>query len=488
MRTSLTPLRQAQGAAILIVAFGLTTTPALPLRAESGAPPPASGQIAAVVRMAEYFAARLATSGGYVYAYSADLGTRRGEGGEAEPGVIWNQPPGTPGIGAAFLRLYTLTNDPRWLAAAGTAADAVIGGQLLSGGWYNYTDTLPDRRARWCYRVAVATPDDCDMVEGNKVRNNGTLDDNITQSNLGFLMWYDTVTKGQNADVRKAVQYGVDRLIKAQYPNGAWPVFLDRVFPHKRFAAAWRARLPKTLSREWVKPPNSAMVLNDQLVRDMMRLLLAADRYLEREDLVAAARKTGDFLLAAQLPGPQRGWAQTYNLDLEPIWGRKFEPPAVASHETAGAAEALLLLYLRTGERRYLEGAVEAADWLRRSRLPSGDWARFYELGTNRPLYVSRDDELTYEDKNLHRGYGLVGEFGIEATLDLVDRVAAGEKPDGLESWDWVFEPTPYALGEGELALDKVDGEGRLIEDGWIRSGTFIRAVRSLGSPAGGSP
>jgi hypothetical protein len=472
---------KASGTHALLLAIGLAAN--LTFGTAADASPAPAGHIASVERMADYFATHLATAGGYVYAYSADLAVRRGEGGEVEAGVIWNQPPGTPGVGAAFLRLYEITKDPRWLAAAGAAAKATIEGQLLSGGWYNYTETDPARRADWCYRVAVATADACKKLEDNRVRNNATLDDNITQSNLGFLMWFDTVTKGQNPDVREAVQYGLDRLLKAQYPNGAWPVFLDRVLSHRRFAAAWQARLPRSWSREWVKPPNSALVLNDQLVRDMMRLLLAANHYLEHEVLIAAARRTGDFLLAAQLPAPQRGWAQTYNLDLEPIWGRKFEPPAVASRETAGAIEALLALYLQTGERRYLDGAVQAADWLRKSRRPSGDWARFYELGTNRPLYVNREDHLSYEARDLHRGYGLSGAFGIDATLALVDRIAAGERPNVFEGWDWVFEPTPYALHETDPSLEQIDGEGRIVEDGWIRSGTFIRAVRALGAP-----
>jgi hypothetical protein len=469
--------------AILTIAIGLASAVTLPVRADAKPSPPPSDKVATVERMADNFANHLAMSGGFVYAYSADLAVRRGEGGPAKEGVNWNQPPGTPGVGAAFVRLYELTEDPRWIRAAGAAAKATINGQLLSGGWYNFTETLPDRRAEWCYRVAVANLDACEKIDGNKERNNGTLDDNITQSNLGFLMWYDAVTKGQDPAVGQAVQFGLNQLLKAQYPNGAWPVFLGRVFPHRRFAAAWRARLPETWSKEWVKPPNSALVLNDQLVRDVVRLLLAADQLFKREDLVAAARRSGDFLLAAQLPAPQRGWAQTYNLDLEPVWGRPFEPPAVASRETAGAIEALLQLYVRTGEKRYLEGAVEAADWLRKSRRPSGDWARFYEMGTNRPLYVKGEGELTYDDSELHKGYGLVGEFGIAAVLDLVDQVASGKKPAAFEGWDWVFEPTPYTRKEAKLALDKVDEEGRLIEDGWISSGTFIRAVRSLGPP-----
>jgi hypothetical protein len=433
--------------------------------------------------MANLFATRLAASGGFALAYSADLSVRRGEGGPAEEGAVWNQPPGTPAVGGAFLRLYEFTGDPRWMTAAAAAAKVTIDGQLLSGGWYNFTDTLPASRARWCYRSPVATEDECKRIEDHKQRNNGTLDDNITQSNLGFLMWFDEVSKGRDPAVGEAVQYGLDQLLTAQYPNGAWPVFLDRVFAHRQFVAAWRARIPLAWSREWVKPPSSAMVLNDNLVRDMVRLLLAADRHIERDDLLPAARRSGEFLLASQLPAPQRGWAQTYNLNLEPVWGRKFEPPAVASRETAGAIEALLQLYLRTGEQRYLTGALDAAKWLRESRRPSGDWARFYELGSNRPLFVGSDEKLTYNDTNLHEGYGMSGDFGIQATLDLVDRIAAGERPEVVSGWDWVFEPTPYKDVQQHLNVGQADGDGRIIENGWIQSGTFVEAVRSLGRP-----
>jgi hypothetical protein len=37
---------------------------------------------------------------------------------------------------------------------------------------------------------------------------------------------------------------------------------------------------------------------------------------------------------------------------MEPMWGRKFEPPAVASWETRRAIDALLNLYLDTGDDR----------------------------------------------------------------------------------------------------------------------------------------
>ena len=147
--------------------------------------------------MADFFATQLAVSGGFVYAYSSDLSVRRGEGGSVEEGMVWNQPPGTPAVGGAFLRLYEFTKDPRWIAAAGAAARNMIDGQLLSGGWYNFTETVAESRARWCYRSTVENADECAKIEGNKERNNGTLDDNITQSSFGFLIWYDEVAEGR---------------------------------------------------------------------------------------------------------------------------------------------------------------------------------------------------------------------------------------------------------------------------------------------------
>jgi len=460
-------------------------TAALPAKAAS----PLAGSVdpdalAAAEKVAEFFATQLALSGGYVYAYSADLKGRRAEGGKVDDGVVWNQPPGTPAVGGAFLRLYEITGEPHWLDAARAAATVTVGGQLLSGGWYNFTETLPGPRAAWCYRSEVKSGEDCKQIKTNKLRNYSSLDDNITQSNLGFLMWYDEASKGSDQTVREAIDYGLDRLLAAQFPNGAWPLTLDRAPPPDQFNAGSQARFPVKWSRTWVEPDYPVFVLNDQLVRDVVRLLLAAERHTQRPELLEAAKRGGDFLLAAQMPEPQRGWAQTYNLDMEPVWGRKFEPPAIASHETAGSIEALLQLYLRTSDQRYLTGAVQGAAWLRENRRVAGDWARFYELESNRPIFVRSDGDLTFEETDLHKGYGFAGEFGIPAVLDLVDRIAAGEKPEVFGGWDWVFEPTPVRGDELRLVTNDADAEGRVVEDEWIHSATMVQAVRTLLQPS----
>ena len=99
---------------------------------------------------------------------------------------------------------------------------------------------------------------------------------------------------------------------------------------------------------------------------------------------------------------------------------------------------------------------------------------------------MNGEGALTYDDSDLHQGYGMVGVFGIDATLDLVDRIAAGERSDVFDSWDWIFEPTPYHDVASPVDVSQVDSEGRIVEDGWILSGTFVEAVRGLGHPAGG--
>ena len=117
--------------------------------------------------------------------------------------------------------------------------------------------------------------------------------------------------------------------------------------------------------------------------------------------------KFGDFLILAQLPEPQPAWAQQYNHELQPIWARKFEPPAIAGRESEDAIETLLYLTEVTGEKRFLEPIPRSIAWLKRSQLPDGQIARFYELSTNTPLYFVKDTyELTYDDSNLPTHYG----------------------------------------------------------------------------------
>ena len=216
---------------------------------------------------------------------------------------------------------------------------------------------------------------------------------------------------------------------------------------------------------------------------DMLRVFLVAHRLYGREEYLATAIRAGEFLLAAQMPEPQPGWAQQYNRDMEPIWGRKFEPPAIASWETRRAIDALLDLYLHTGEERYLEPPAVPRAWLEASRLPDGQWARYYELQTNRPLYMTSDYRLTYDDGDTPRHYGFKGRFDVPRTLEryrqLRERRRATPPPrrgDAEPAQALAAELAP----EVERVVAALDERGRWLEDDMINSATFIANVDLL--------
>jgi hypothetical protein len=176
---------------------------------------------------------------------------------------------------------------------------------------------------------------------------------------------------------------------------------------------------------------------------------------------------------------------------MTPTWGRRFEPPALASRETVGCIEALLELYLYTGEGRFMDPLKEAANWLERSQRRDGFWSRFYELHTNRPLYMRRaevDGEyvLTYDDDDLPTHYGFVGTFGIPEVLAKYHRVAREGREaylaEARRSASEVERRVALAhLAEaGSAIIERLDGEGRWVEDGTISSSTFITNMTTL--------
>ncbi|WP_342642061.1 hypothetical protein [Rhodoligotrophos ferricapiens] len=436
------------------------------------------------LEQAAEFYSGLSLKGAYVWEYSADLRVRKGEG-KVGPTTAWVQPPGTPAVGAAFLRLYEITDKPAWLGAARYAAEALIETQLISGGWYNAIELDPEAQDRWCYRARGITAETCDRIEDNRARNRTLLDDDNTQSALRLLIWLDRIFEGKDGAVRDAALYALKRLSEAQYPVGAWPVMFDKAPKMDEIKPAPAASLPADWSRTWVKPAGGPYyILNDNLMRDMVHLFLVAEQHFAEPKYLERAKRAGEFLLKAQLPEPQQGWAQTYNETMQPVWGRKFEPPSVASRETAGAITCLIELYGRTGDKRFLDAAKKAGAWLEKVRLPDGDWARFYELATNRPIYVGNDEKLTYEPVDLLSHYGMKIRKGIPEALALLAQAEKGENPP-KPLWPSIADTMPEAEVKQRTAtlLATIDSEGRWLEDGegqedaWIRSATFIDAV-----------
>lgn len=362
--------------------------------------------------------AQIAVHGGYVYYYSPDLTRRLGEG-VASPTQIWVQPPGTPAVGRALLRAWEATGEDRYRTLANEAATALIYGQLQSGGWTNSIDFDPDGNTA-AYRNGHG-----------RGRNFSTLDDDISQSALQFLMKCDQANDFQQAEISAAAKFALAALLRAQFANGGFPQGWDGPVADRRTFV--KASFPnydwRTQGR--IKEYWDQYTLNDGLAGTVVETLLVADDVYDRADCRAALARFGDFLIMAQLPEPQPVWAQQYNENMQPIWARRFEPPAVAGRESEDVLMTLMRIYEVTREPRYLAPVPSAIAWFARSELPDGRMARYYELQTNRPLYMKRTSgrnyELTYDDSDLPAHYGWKNSSKVKPLRREYLRVSRGE-------------------------------------------------------------
>ncbi len=474
--------------AALLLALAATLAPATP-----AADPLATEARTALARATTAMRA-LATEGGYLWRYSPDLSERAGEN-PATATQIWVQTPGTPAMGLAFLRAYAVTGDALHLEAAQDAADALVAGQLMSGGWDYLVEFDPEKRSAW----ALRTEADRRPATGSATRRNvSTYDDDNTQQALRFLI---ALTAGHPGDTprdrhhREARDYGLAKLIEAQLPGGGWPQRWDGRPVNPADYPVQPARFPATWPREHPKTSYYGhYTLNDDTQRDCILTLLDAARQLNRPDCRAAALRGAEFLLRAQLPEPQPGWAQQYNAQMEPAWARAFEPPGVSTRESAGVLRLLAEVYRETGDTRFLEPLPRAIAWLRRSEIAPGQWARLYELESNRPIFGDRDGRIYYQVEELSEerrtGYAWKGAFGVPQTIAYCeDILAQARTPDAAKALPGSPRTTPPAVAatlaaEVRRVIDALDHNGRWIvtQRGApvISTGAFIAHVNTL--------
>ena len=433
-----------------------------------------------------FFREKVSIEGGYLWQYSADLERREGEG-RASATTAWVQPPGTPTVGDVLLRAHQLTGDAFYLEAARETAHALVRGQLRSGGWDYRIEFAPADRRRHAYNV--------DPSGLEKRRNTTTLDDNTTQEALRFLMRMDRSLGFEDASIHGAVTFALKSLLRAQYPNGSWPQRFES-FPDPADHPIEKASFPESWSREWTRPKyRSFYTFNDNAISDVIDVLFEASRIYEKETYRQAAERGGDFILLAQLPDPQPGWAQQYDENMRPAWARKFEPPAVTGGESSGVIRTLLRIYRETRDPRFVEPIPRALAYYRRSILPEGGLARFYELKTNRPLYFTKDYRLTYDDGDMPTHYS----FKVPNWVNLVEReyeatlrdVKAGSKSGQKD--EETARRTPALEKQVRSIVEDLDERGAWVEDGRLRyhgsddptrriisCRTFVRNVETL--------
>lgn len=307
-----------------------------------------------------------------------------------------------------------------WYAStdARGAADNVLLYQSAVGAWPKNTDLL-----------APATPEALALVEkGGKA---DTIDNNATTLPLRFLARVSAATGEER--YAEAVRRGVDYLLTAQYPNGGFPQFYPLrkgYYSHVTF--------------------NDGAMINALLVlRDVAedRAPFSAMDSARRERARDAVARGIACILRTQIKreGRLTVWCAQYDeTTLEPAWARKYEPPSLSGAESVGVVRFLMAVEKPSPE---LIDAIEGAVAWFRSSVMAGKrldhvkradgrvervlvddpaapplWARFYELGTNRPLYMDRDSEPVYDfakiDYERRSGY----DYHTDAPATLLDR------------------------------------------------------------------
>ena len=400
---------------------------------------------AAMKKAGAYFHDQVAIEGGYPYLCAADLSTRWGENEELNHAVMV-QPPGTPAVGLALLDAYKATNDKQFLDWAADAADALINGQLKSGGWDQviyFTDPNSNRMGAYRNR------------KGGKW-NNSSLDDNKSQSALLFLIQIDEVFDQKNQPIHEAVSFGLDSLLAAQFPNGGFPqVWNQKADNRPVLKATYPTHDWKTEGR--IKNYWDHYTLNDGLAGDVVAVFAEAHRVYRDDRFLSALKKFGDFLLLAQMPMPQPAWCQQYNPQMQPMWARKFEPPAIASSESQDVMEALIHIAAVTMDQRYLSPIPQSLKFLREKCLiGDGQLARFYELQSNKPLFMNRNYELTYDDSDVPTHYG----WKVKSKLDQIERHYQQVR-DGKEV---ASGKSKVAEKEAARIIGEMDSQGRWVK------------------------
>jgi hypothetical protein len=175
----------------------------------------------------------------------------------------------------------------------------------------------------------------------------------------------------------------------------------------------------------------------------------------------------------AQMPEPQPAWAQQYDAAMHPAWARRFEPPAITGGESQEAVGILLQLYRETGDERYLAPVGRALDYLRRSRLPDGRLARFYELKTNQPLYFTKDYRLTESDADMPTHYAFKTPDRTERLVRQYEELRARGPGRAEPTTATTRKPAPPSPAQEErvkAVIAALDDQGRWLSTGRIRT------------------
>ena len=330
-----------------------------------------------------------------------------------------------------------------WWSSDEALKDArnIVSWQVADGGWSKNIDMVSQARAPGDLYDAdnenrFPDPADFDKPVDASWHYIATLDNDSTWLQIRFLARVTSALLAAHRDAdaapfRASVERGVEYLLDSEYPNGGWP----QVWP---------------LEGGY----HDAITINDDAMLHAIEILHdvangTADYSFVSQSLKRragpAAERGIDCLLRLQITenGVKAAWAQQYDaLTLEPTSARNYEMAALTSDESFPIVEFLMGLpdpsaaevtavhaacawFTRVEIFGYRYGS---GDFMADRRSPGGRklvavagagpiWARYYQIGTDKPIFGDRDktihddvNDLSLERRN---GYSWFNTAGI---------------------------------------------------------------------------
>jgi PelA/Pel-15E family pectate lyase len=297
-------------------------------------------------------------------------------------------------------------------------ADNMLLFQRGSGGW-----SKQYHGKAFSYNVQFSDSLKADIaIEARK--DDANIDNESTKKEIIYLI--KAYKRFPNPKYLAAAENGIRFLLKAQYQNGGWPQY----YPDK------------SLYRGQVTFNDNAMVNVLNILQDVALKrndMEVVDPSLAAPSAKAVARGI-DCILQTQIRvnGRLTGWCQQYDeVTLKPATARAYELPSISGSESVGLVRFLMA---QPNPSKAIKEAVQAAvAWLESVKItgvklvnvaaPGTErgwdrqlvvdaaapplWARYYEIGTNRPFFCDRDgikkyalSEIGSERRNGYAWYG----------------------------------------------------------------------------------
>ena len=309
-----------------------------------------------------------------------------------------------------------LKQKPEWYAGAEAlrVADNLLLYQRKVGGWPKNIDMAAPLSEKERAELLKLKAD-------SGKESSATIDNGATFTQLEYLARVHTAQKQERH--RESFIKGLDYLLAAQYENGGWPQY----YPLR-------------------KGYYSHITYNDNAMAGVLELLRDVARRMPDYAFVDEARRLKsekavergvECILKTQVKvnGKLTAWGAQHDVEtFAPAPARKFEPVSLASRESVGVTR--FLMGVERPDARVVASVEAAVEWFRSAQLsgirwveredksveggvertvvkdPQAPplWARFYEIGTNRPVFEGRDGVVRYSvleiEAERRNGYG----------------------------------------------------------------------------------